>query len=115
MKIKISQLRKIIREEVQRSIILEMAEPEVLAKDGKVEVTVGNKMFDFNPDQLKSAMSKPRWSINSDDYDDAEDTGATMMRDSKGADPTIAIFDKGNRVGGDRIDFEKLADVIKQL
>jgi len=116
MKIKISQLRKIIREEVQRSNWLEKdTGPSLEAKNGKLEVTVGNKMFDFTPDNLKAAMSKPRWSINSDDYDDDEETGATIMRASKGEDPTIAVFDNEKRIGGGTIAFKELVAAMQEL
>ena len=98
-----------------RRLIKEMSTPEIVAKDGKIQVTVGDKMFDFNPDTLRGSVKKPRWSVNSDDFDDDEETGATIMKSGKSSPANIAIFDKGKRVGGDILDEEDLLDALKDF
>jgi hypothetical protein len=108
MRLTESQLRRLIKE---------MSTPEIVAANGKIEITVGDEMFNFNGAALINAMnSKKRiWSVNSDGFDDKEETGATIMKikERDGAPPNIAVFDKGKRVGGDILDEEELLDALK--
>lgn len=110
MKITLQQLRRVIREEIVR--LTEAADPEIVAKDGKVQITIGNQMFDFSPDKVSSVIKKPLWSVNSDDFDDEEETGATIMKTGKSSPPDIAVFEKGARVAGDKIDEEELKNAL---
>lgn len=113
MKIKISQLRKIIREEVQRSLLREASEPQIEVDDGVVLVTVNTSQgaigCRFLPDDFLNAVKKPTWSV------DSEDGNASIMVSSKGTPPTIQVSDDdGKRIGGGSIDLEKLMSVVKE-
>ena len=109
MKITASQLKRIIREEISRVLVEASDESTIQSKDGKVEITVGNRMFDFSPDELAKALSKPRWVVDSDEGD-IDAGGATIMKTGKSAPPTISM-------GGPEfpLDEEELKKVVKSL
>lgn len=113
MKIKISQLRKIIREEVQRSLMTEASGPTIEVDDGVVLVTVvtsqGAIGCRFIPDDFIKAFKKPTWAVDSDDGN------ASIMVSSKGSEPTIQVSDDdGKRIGGDTIDLQKLMSAVNE-
>lgn len=108
MKVKVSQLRRIIKEEISR--LFEYADPEVIAKDGKIQVTAGNQMFDFSPDQVKLLFTKKGAYVKSDDYDDDKEDGCELRRES--GKIMLAVHKGGNTVLNDSLDED---DVKKAL
>lgn len=104
MKITINQLRQIIKEEI--SLIFEYSDPEVIEKDGKIQVTVGNQMFDFSPDQVKLLFTKKGVYVKSDDYDEDKEDGCELRREA--GKIKLVVHKDGNAVLNDSFDEEEL-------
>jgi hypothetical protein len=124
MKLTPNQLRRIIKEEVEmtrlrrvvrrqvRNLFEASDTPEIVAKDGKIQVTCKGQMFDFSPDEVKKLV-KPG-SVYSDDYDQDSEDGCMMSMDTKGGPIKVTVHKGGSSIFTDELDKEELKSAMEQ-
>ena len=124
MKIAASQLRQIIKEEIElaklrRAVrnevrnLLEVAKPEVVAKNGKIQVTIGNDMFDFSHDALKPLLGKKMVYVKDESYDEESEDGCELRNEA--GQIRLTVHKSGKPVMNDNLDIEEFKTAIAEL
>lgn len=107
MRIRLSQLRRIIKEEVKRTI-METAAPALKLDNDYFCITIGNTTYEFMPEQIETlinpALRNTELSVFDLDYND--DEGGCMLRcDKKDGPIKLTVNKKGETEGNHDIDF----------
>ena len=114
MRIVLSELRRIIKEEINRCLVENNATPEVRAANGKIQVTISDEMFDFNTDDVENLV-KGRGTIYSDGYDHDKETGCMMMRDNRSSPVKVSVHEDGKSTATDVLDANDLNTALETL
>ena len=107
MRIRLSQLRQIIKEEVKRVIVETADDPVLEMENNYFCITIKNKKYEFMSDQIESLLNgNTRLSVNDLDYD--ENTGGCMLRcDVKTGPIKITVHnEEGEAVYNDDLPFD---------